>query len=77
MGRQRRAGFFEQPSGEISPRIRQLTLHLAADMMAHPDALHAHEQALSDLMIAVIERFTPWRSFPNSIRGMSAVSCDP
>jgi AraC-like DNA-binding protein len=69
-------GFFEQPSGEVSLRIRELALHLAVDMMAHPDALHAHEQMLSDLMIAVIERFSPWRSFPSSIRGMSAVSCD-
>jgi AraC-like DNA-binding protein len=69
-------GFFERPSGEVSPRIRQLTLHLAAEMMANPDAVRTHEQTLSDLMIAVIERFTPWRSFPISIRGMSAVSCD-
>ncbi|WP_314946349.1 helix-turn-helix transcriptional regulator [Bradyrhizobium cosmicum] len=69
-------GFFERPSGEVSPRIRQLTLHLAAEMMANPDAVRTHEQTLSDLMIAVIERFTPWRSFPVSIRGMSAVGCD-
>lgn len=32
-------GFFERPSGEVSPRIRQLTLHLAAEMMANPDAV--------------------------------------
>ena len=69
-------GFFERPSGEVSPRIRQLTLNLAAEMMANPDAVRTHEQTLSDLMIAVIERFTLWRSFPTSIRGMSAVSCD-
>jgi AraC-like DNA-binding protein len=69
-------GFFERPSGEVSPRIRHFTLHLAAEMMANPDAVRTHEEALSDLMIAVIERFTPWRSFPISIRGMSAVSCD-
>lgn len=69
-------GFFERPSGEVTPRIRQLTLHLAAEMMANPYAVRTHEQTLSNLMIAVIERFTPWRSFPTSIRGMSAVSCD-
>lgn len=69
-------GFFARPSGEVSPRIRQLTLHLAAEMMAHPNAVRAHEQALSDLMIAVIERFTPWRSFPATIRGMSGVGSD-
>lgn len=69
-------GFFDQPSGQVSPRIRQLTMQLATDMMSHPDCVRAHEQTLSDLMIAVIERFTPWRSFPNSIRGMNAMSCD-
>lgn len=69
-------GFFEQPSGEVSPRIRKLAMTLAADMMARPECLTAHEETLSDLMIAVIERFTPWRSFPNSIRGMNASACD-
>lgn len=69
-------GFFERPSGEVSPRIRHLALQLSADMMANPDAVRAHEETLSDLMIAVIERFTPWRSFPSTIRGMTAMSCD-
>lgn len=65
-------GFFGHPSGEVSPRIRGLAMNLAADMMARPEARAAHEAALSDLMIAVIERFTPWRSFPASIRDMNA-----
>jgi AraC-like DNA-binding protein len=69
-------GFFEQPSGEISPRIRQLTLRLAAELVERPDHIRVHEEALSELMIAVIERFTAWRHFPNSIRGMNAKSCD-
>lgn len=69
-------GFFDQPSGEVSPRIRQLTMQLATEMMAQPDCVRAHEQTLSDLMIAVIERFTPWRSFPSSVRGMHAMTCD-
>ena len=64
-------GFFSHPSGEVSPRIRSLAMNLAADMMARPEARNADESALSDLMIAVIERFTPWRSFPASIREMS------
>jgi AraC-like DNA-binding protein len=70
------AGFFSHPSGDVSPRIRGLAMNLAADMMARPDARAAHETALSDLMIAVIERFTPWRSFPASIREMNARSGD-
>ena len=69
-------GFFSHPSGEVSPRIRSLAMNLAADMMARPEARNAHESALSDLMIAVIERFTPWRSFPASIREMSVRSGD-
>jgi AraC-like DNA-binding protein len=69
-------GFFVHPSGDVSPRIRGLTMNLAADMMARPEARTAHESLLSDLMIAVIERFTPWRSFPASIREMNARSGD-
>jgi len=69
-------GFFSHPSGDVSPRIRGLTMNLTADMMARPEARGAHEAALSDLMIAVIERFTPWRSFPASIREMNVSSGD-
>ena len=65
-------GFFGHPSGDVSPRIRHLAMDLAADMMARPQARAAHEAALSELMIAVIERFTPWRSFPASIRETNA-----
>ncbi len=69
-------GFFGQPSGEVSPGIRRLTMDLAADMMARPDCVGAHETLLSDLMIAVIERFTPWRNFPASIREMNVSGRD-
>jgi len=69
-------GFFNHPTGDVSPRIRGLAMNLAADMMARPDARGAHEALLSDLMIAVIERFTPWRSFPASIREMNIASGD-
>jgi AraC-like DNA-binding protein len=69
-------GFFSHPSGDVSPHIRGLAMNLAADMMVHPDARTAHEALLSDLMIAVIERFTPWRSFSASIREMSARPSD-
>ena len=67
-------GFFSQPSGDISPRIRSLAMNLASDMMARPDCRTAHEETLSDLMIAVIERFAPWRSFPASIRELRAAA---
>jgi len=54
-------GFFERPVGELSPRIRRLSMDLAAMMLADPGASAEQEQLLSDLMISVIERFTPWR----------------
>ncbi len=69
-------GFFSHPSGDVSPRIRGLAMNLAADMMTRPEARTAHEALLSDLMISVIERFTPWRSFPASIREMNVRSGD-
>jgi AraC-like DNA-binding protein len=69
-------GFFSDPSGGVSPRIRGLAMNLAADMMAHPEARSDHETLLSELMIAVIERFSPWRNFPASIRELSARSGD-
>lgn len=55
-------GFFEKPAGDVSPRIRRLAMDLATLMMADPAAKPAQERLLSDLMIAVIERFTPWHT---------------
>ncbi|MEW6767048.1 MAG: AraC family transcriptional regulator [Pseudomonadota bacterium] len=69
-------GFFDRPQGDITPRIRELTMSLAADMMTRPDSIASHEALLSDLMLTVIERFTPWHSFPRSIRSMSVSSPD-
>lgn len=69
-------GFFGTSHGEISPRIRTLTMRLAADMMSSPDRTAAHEVTLSDLMIAVIERFSPWRSSESLIRSMASPAFD-
>jgi AraC-like DNA-binding protein len=55
-------GFFEEPAGEVSPRIRRLSMDLAATMLDDPGANSTQEQLLSDLMISIIERFTPWRT---------------
>lgn len=55
-------GFFEKPAGEVSPRIRRLSMDLAASMLSDPGAGAAQEQLLSDLMVSIIERFTPWRA---------------
>jgi AraC-like DNA-binding protein len=60
------AGFFERPAGDLGgglgPRIRRLGLDLAALMMAEPDAQAAQERLVGDLMIAVVQHFTPWRT---------------
>lgn len=61
-------GFFEKPAGEVSPRIRRLAMDLATVMLADPGANIAHEQLLSDLMISVIERFTPWRTLSRRLQ---------
>jgi AraC-like DNA-binding protein len=47
-------------------------MDLAAVMMADPGANSTQEQLLSDLMIAVIERFTPWRSMARLPQGIAA-----
>jgi AraC-like DNA-binding protein len=69
-------GFFGTPHGEVSPGIRKLTMDLASEMMAGSECQAEYEALLSELMIAVIERFTPWKSFPRSIRELNASSCD-
>lgn len=61
------SGFFERPAGSLSPRIRRLAMDLAQVMLADPGAGVEQEQLLSDLMISVIERFTPWRKLSSSI----------
>jgi AraC-like DNA-binding protein len=64
-------GFFEKSAGELSPRIRRLAMDLAAVMLREPDASATQEQLLSDLMISVIERFTPWRTISTPLRTMA------
>jgi len=64
------------PSGDVSPRIRGLAMNLAADMMARPEARGAHEAALSDLMIAVIERFHAVAKFSGFDPEMNTTSGD-
>jgi AraC family transcriptional regulator len=55
-------GFFERQAGHVSPRIGRLAIELAELMMADPNGNQTLERLLSELMIAVIERFTPWRT---------------
>jgi AraC-like DNA-binding protein len=64
-------GFFEQSAGEVTAHIRQVALDLSAEMVHAPGASRRQETLLSELMIAVIERFTPWRSVGASLREMA------
>lgn len=63
---------FQQPGGGLSPRIRSLTMDLASLMVAQPDAIETQEQLIADLMIALIERFTSWRTIAPSISESAA-----
>ncbi|MGU3539884.1 helix-turn-helix domain-containing protein [Methylobacterium sp. A54F] len=64
-------GFFEQPVGLITARIRRLARDLAAEMVYAPDSHHIRETLLPGLMIALIEQFTAWREAGSALRGAS------
>ena len=61
-------GFFAQAGGELTAHIRRLVLNLSAEMVHEPEARIHQERLLSELMLAVIERFTPWRTVGCSLR---------
>ena len=63
---------FERPGGEITPEIRELAMSLATVMVAEPSAVAVHEELLAKLMIAVIERFTPWQTASHSLTALAA-----
>ncbi|MCY0155001.1 helix-turn-helix transcriptional regulator [Hoeflea alexandrii] len=67
------AGFFDSPTGAITPNIRNLAVELATSMIHAPTDVIAHEKMLGDLMIAVIERFTEWRSVGAGLREAARV----
>jgi AraC family transcriptional regulator len=64
-------GFFDRATGELSASICKLRDHLAAAMVNAPEATAEHEALLADLMIALIERFTPWRTISPSLRALA------
>jgi len=55
-------GFFPQACGDLTPHIRRLADRMAAELMFNDDVGDAHEQALMDLMVALIDRFSEWRA---------------
>ena len=60
-------GFFDSATGVVDARIQNLSRDLVAEMIHAPEPSAAKEILLSDLMIAVIDRFTPWRSVGGSL----------
>lgn len=53
-------GFFRESAGAINPNITSIANKLAEAMLAEPSATHA--DLLGQLMVALIERFTDWRT---------------
>src|SRR3954470_22219901 len=45
-------GFFERPTGDLSPRIHTLKHDLAVSLVSAPEAREEHEGLLAELMIA-------------------------
>lgn len=61
-------GFFDRAVGEITPQIRRLAHDLAEEMVRGSVLSSDREDLLSNLMIAMIERFTPWKTIGASLR---------
>ncbi|HTZ79749.1 MAG TPA: AraC family transcriptional regulator [Stellaceae bacterium] len=55
-------GFFPRQSAQITAPLRRKADELAAVLLEAPDAGVTHEALISELMIAVIEHFSPWRT---------------
>lgn len=70
-------GFFPRACGELTPPIRKLADRMAAELMFNDDigdgGGDAHEQALMDLMVGVIDRFSEWRTM-RGLRGAVPVT---
>jgi AraC family transcriptional regulator len=64
-------GFFDRATGELSPRIRELRDELAAALVSASEATAEHEALLAALMIAVVERFTPWQTISTTLRALA------
>ena len=64
-------GFFDQCCGALPPRVRRLADDMAEALARGTETAAAQEVLLSELMIAVIERFTPWQQVGTSLRDLA------
>jgi AraC-like DNA-binding protein len=55
-------GFFLRNCDRLTPKIRRQADDLATVLMQTPDAGRVQETLISELMIAVLERYSPWRT---------------
>ena len=61
-------GFFPQPGGAITPRIRRQVCETAEAMVQDPGDAAAHERLIGGLMVSIIERLALWREARPSLR---------
>ncbi|WP_142847190.1 AraC family transcriptional regulator [Telmatospirillum sp. J64-1] len=66
-------GFFPQPCCELTPHIRRLADRMADELLFNDEMGEQHEQALMELMIAIIDQFSEWRS----LRGIRSLAQTP
>ena len=64
-------GFFEQASVALPPQMRRMADDMAVALAQGGGTAAAQEALLSELMIAVVERFTPWQEVGMSLREMA------
>jgi AraC family transcriptional regulator len=64
-------GFFAEPAGLVTPAIRRFAQDLAAEMVYAPGSSRIQDELLSGLMVAALERFTPWREAGTSLRHLA------
>ena len=64
-------GFFDQTCVVLPPHIRRLADHMSEALARGQEAAAAQEELLSALMIAVIERSTPWHDNGTSLRDLA------
>lgn len=64
-------GFFEETCVALPPRVRRLADEMAEALARDMETASAQEALLSELMIAVIEQFTPWQDAGLSLRDLA------
>ncbi|MBB3268413.1 AraC-like DNA-binding protein [Azospirillum sp. OGB3] len=55
-------GFFAHPCGALTPHIRLLADRMTAELLYGDPSAERMEEALFDLMVAIVDRFSDWRS---------------